>query len=376
MNRIQRSIGLVISGALALETRPKYCLRAVRQVIEHANGWEERRFFQELDWEKYRTPENLAQAPDTPWARSIEEAFIQRGWVVPVEQARAGDPVFSRVPEDQGHVGLLGTGPDGQLWVLENAEVRRGQHLRGALNWVPLAEWLGLTTVGRLPDAWVFQSAFERAHGFTAEFEGGYVNHPSDPGGETNLGVTRRVWERWCKAQGRPVKVVRSLTLADVLPLYQAWYWAPLAASLPWPLSAAVYDLYVNHGPGNAKRMLDQAQQARPDSSSLVQALALTDVRERFYRGIVAARPSQQVFMKGWLRRVHAQRAWLKGNAEGEDMPSKVFIKDSQGKNIEWDGKPTVYGGVTLRRYPDGAVQLERVKPAVDAQSIPATPQK
>lgn len=57
------------------------------------------------------------------------------------------------------------------------------------------------------------------------------------------------------------------------------------------------------------------------------------------------------------------------------EMPSKVFIKDGGGKNIEWDGKPTMYGGIRLTRYPDGAVQLERVTPPAPAvQSIPATP--
>lgn len=211
---------------------------------------------------------------------------------------------------------------------------------------------------------------FERAHQFTAGWEGGYVNHPSDPGGETNLGVTRRVWERWCRSQGLPVKPVRALTPEDVAPLYRAWYWQPLAASLPWPLSAAVYDVAVNHGPGNARRLLAEARARCPNGSPLEQALALVDARMRFYQAIVAARPGQQVFLRGWLRRVNAQREWLKANAEGGTMPSKVFLKDSGGKNIEWDGKPVVYGGVKLTRYPDGAVQLERVpQPAPTPQA-------
>ena len=82
---------------------------------------------------------------------------------------------------------------------------------------------------------------FQRAHEFTAAWEGGYVNHKADPGGETNLGVTRRVWEAWCREKNLPVKPMKALTLADVLPLYEARYWSEVA-HLPWPLSGVAYD--------------------------------------------------------------------------------------------------------------------------------------
>ncbi|BDP44827.1 hypothetical protein DAETH_47960 (plasmid) [Deinococcus aetherius] len=156
MNRIQREINEVRNGRLQVEETPTYCLRVTRQVVEAANDWKGGEFFDHIDFWMYRTAENLRRAPAVPWARSVENAFIQQHMVVPVSQARAGDLVFSCVPADQGHIGVLGEGDDGRLWVLENATVRRGQHLRGALNWVPLTQWSGLTTVGRLPDAWVF----------------------------------------------------------------------------------------------------------------------------------------------------------------------------------------------------------------------------
>jgi len=54
--------------------------------------------------------------------------------------------------------------------------------------------------------------------------EGGYVNHPADPGGITNLGVTKRVWEEWV---GHEVdeKTMRGLTPEIVGPMYKAKYW-------------------------------------------------------------------------------------------------------------------------------------------------------
>ncbi|GGK91299.1 glycoside hydrolase family 108 protein [Deinococcus radiotolerans] len=197
---------------------------------------------------------------------------------------------------------------------------------------------------------------FERAHQFTAKWEGGYVNHPSDPGGETNLGVTRKVWEAWAKERGLPVKPMKALTMQDVLPLYQARYW-PAASGLPWPLNAVAYDIAVNHGPGNLRLMLAQV----PDGVPVARASRLIDAREQFYRGIVQRTPSQDVFLKGWLRRVTAQREWLAEQVQAPPIP-RIFLRDMRGENVQWDGKPTIYNGTRLSLYPDGALQLERTE--------------
>lgn len=222
---------------------------------------------------------------------------------------------------------------------------------------------------------------FERAHAFTALHEGGYVNHPNDPGGETNLGVTRRVWEAWCKEQKLPVKAMRTLTPADVLPLYQARYWQPLAAQLPWPLSAAVYDMSVNHGVGDgnpddeggnedgATYLLWRVHQTCPRGTPLQQALAACDAREEFFRAIVRRRPASQAFLKGWLRRVNAQRIWLQANAEPltPEVPG-VFLTDMTGRRALWDGRPTIYAGAPLN--PEYVAALRIVCPPGTAATI------
>ncbi|ALW87873.1 glycoside hydrolase family 108 protein [Deinococcus actinosclerus] len=196
---------------------------------------------------------------------------------------------------------------------------------------------------------------FEKAHEFTAKWEGGYVNHPSDPGGETNLGVTRKVWEAWTKERGLPAKPMRALVMADVLPLYEARYW-PAASGLPWPMSGVAYDIAVNHGPGNLRLMLGSV----PGTGTPAERAArLIDAREQFFRNIVKARPNQQVFLKGWLRRVAAQRDWLAEQATRPAVP-RVFLRGTGGENVLWDGKPTIYNGARLTLYPDGALQLER----------------
>ena len=55
--------------------------------------------------------------------------------------------------------------------------------------------------------------------------EGGYVNHPSDPGGETNLGVTKKVYDAYCQKNGLRTKDMKSLEVTDVAPIYKTEYW-------------------------------------------------------------------------------------------------------------------------------------------------------
>ena len=142
---------------------------------------------------------------------------------------------------------------------------------------------------------------------------------------------------------------------ADVLPLYEARYW-PAASGLPWPLSGVAYDIAVNHGPGNLRLMLGSVPVIGTPAE---RAARLIDAREQFFRNIVKARPSQEVFLKGWLNRVAAQRDWLAEQAARPAVP-RVFLRGTGGENVLWDGKPTIYNGARLTLYPDGALQLER----------------
>ena len=69
--------------------------------------------------------------------------------------------------------------------------------------------------------------------------EGGYVNHPKDPGGETNLGVTKRVYEDmgWNKRHER-------LTFEDVAPIYKKSYWDRVKGDdIPSGLSTSAFSI-------------------------------------------------------------------------------------------------------------------------------------
>ena len=82
--------------------------------------------------------------------------------------------------------------------------------------------------------------------------EGGYVNHPKDPGGMTNMGVTKRVYE-----EHGGTKDMKDLTVEDVAPIYKKGYWDKMKGDeLPNGLDLCVFDFGVNAGPGRAAKYL------------------------------------------------------------------------------------------------------------------------
>ena len=143
--------------------------------------------------------------------------------------------------------------------------------------------------------------------------EGGYVNHPSDPGGMTNLGVTKRVWEEWV---GHEVdeKQMRALTPELVAPLYKKKYWDKVCGDeLPTGVDLAVFDLAVNSGPGRAAKMLQKvlgvAQDGAIGPQTLLKAVNVDSSKlvadynaERL--AFLMALPTWATFGKGWGRRV------------------------------------------------------------------------
>ena len=65
---------------------------------------------------------------------------------------------------------------------------------------------------------------FEKSLALVLAAEGSFVNHPSDPGGMTNLGVTQKAWRDWVK-HGVDEAEMRALTPELVAPIYKSKYW-------------------------------------------------------------------------------------------------------------------------------------------------------
>lgn len=143
--------------------------------------------------------------------------------------------------------------------------------------------------------------------------EGGFVNHPKDPGGMTNLGVTKRVWEEWT---GHEVdeKAMRALTPEVVAPMYKAKYWDRIRGDdLPTGVDYIVFDAAINSGPGRAAKWLQQTVGAVPDGAigagtlGKVAAMGAAEIVEKYQETRLAflqSLPTWDTFGRGWGRRV------------------------------------------------------------------------
>lgn len=143
--------------------------------------------------------------------------------------------------------------------------------------------------------------------------EGGYVNHPADPGGMTNLGVTKRVWEEWV---GHEVdeKTMRGLTPEIVGPMYKVKYWDKIKGDdLPAGVDYCVFDAAVNSGPGRAVKWLqgcvgvDQDGGIGPKTLAAVAAFDPKELVEDYAKrrlSFLMDLKTWPTFGKGWGRRV------------------------------------------------------------------------
>jgi lysozyme family protein len=154
---------------------------------------------------------------------------------------------------------------------------------------------------------------FEAALAHVLVHEGGYVDHPLDPGGATKYGITLATLVAW---RGRPVAKaeVMALDRREAADIYRARFWSAVRADeLPPGLDYAVFDLAVNSGPARAARLLSRALDLPEEprlSIEMVRAAGnrpvvdlirrLSDERRTFLRRLA----HWPTFGRGWSRRV------------------------------------------------------------------------
>jgi lysozyme family protein len=164
-------------------------------------------------------------------------------------------------------------------------------------------------------------SSFDASLAFVLKYEGGYVNHPQDKGGPTNMGITHKTLSRF---RGEPVTIadVKELTCAEAARIYRQNYWDEIQGDeLPAGIDLGLFDFAVNAGPGRAiklfqavlnvtqdgligPRTLQAAQKGR--TSFIISALC--SVRIDYQRRL----SSWRIFGRGWAKRVRdVERASL-----------------------------------------------------------------
>ena len=189
---------------------------------------------------------------------------------------------------------------------------------------------------------------FSIAHAFTAKWEGGLSDDAADSGGLTKFGVDLAMMQGIASTQaGRdtldrmgiilPVtrNTIRCLTETQAAGLFRWQMWNTLSLDLiPLRPAVVLYDAAVNSGPRQSVKFAQRGYNAcvtygqpldadgimgpatrkamqQADTEKII--MSMLDQREQFYRDLVAAKPSQEVFLKGWLNRVTGLRRYVRG---------------------------------------------------------------
>jgi len=148
--------------------------------------------------------------------------------------------------------------------------------------------------------------------------EGGFVDHPRDPGGATNFGITLATLAAH-REEPVTAEEVERLTREEAAEIYRARFWTPMrCAELPAGLDLMVFDFGVNAGPGRSVRLLQRAAGVTADGSIGPVTLAavraaraealiavLAEARMAHYRAL----PHWDAFGRGWPARTDAARA-------------------------------------------------------------------
>ena len=152
---------------------------------------------------------------------------------------------------------------------------------------------------------------FEDAVKIILKHEGGYVNDPVDPGGETNMGISKKKY---------PYLNIKELTKKDAEDIYFKDYWLKAKVSkVPEELRMIYFDMVVNMGKSRAVKILQQAITAKgvktevdggigpkTISNALKSGLEpdrLRSYRVKYYADLIGRKPSLEKYWFGWYRR-------------------------------------------------------------------------
>lgn len=167
------------------------------------------------------------------------------------------------------------------------------------------------------------QERFDRCLPEILHHEGGWSDHPSDPGGATMKGVTQTVYDAYRARKGLALQSVRHIADEELSEIYRDGYWKAAACDkLPAGVDLMVFDCAVNMGASRARKYLQQAVGCTPDGDIGPKTLAAAERidpaaiisliysrRAAFYR----ASANYPTFGKGWIRRLNEVRAKAEG---------------------------------------------------------------
>lgn len=156
-------------------------------------------------------------------------------------------------------------------------------------------------------------TAFHRIMEFVLAHEGGYVDHPDDPGGETNFGISKR---------SHPDLDIKSLTREGAKEIYREGYWATVRGeSFPACVSLTLLDYAIHSGPSMSAKALQEVVSTKQDgrigpktieaTATLCAAIGARSVAQKHNRvrvehlvRLASSRHSMRPFLLGWMYRL------------------------------------------------------------------------
>lgn len=142
---------------------------------------------------------------------------------------------------------------------------------------------------------------FKKALEFVLKWEGGYVNDPDDPGGETKWGISKRA---------HPDLEISLLTPNVAASIYADEYWDALGCdSIEFPYNVAVFDSAVNLGVDRVGRWCQSCQSPSE----------ILDKRRQHYISLATKNPSMKKYLRGWLNRLNDLQKFVEINLPVED---------------------------------------------------------
>ena len=149
------------------------------------------------------------------------------------------------------------------------------------------------------------------------KYEGGYVDHPKDPGGPTNKGITQAVYDNWRKSQNLSLQSVRAIADSEVAAIYKNLYWDRISGDLlPSGVDFAVFDFAVNSGVSRAAKTLQAVVGVTQDgvigpatiqATKTYVAMSITNRRLAFMQSLSI----WSTFGKGWSARIADVKAQI-----------------------------------------------------------------
>lgn len=192
---------------------------------------------------------------------------------------------------------------------------------------------------------------FDRALEKTLVIEGGFVDHPKDPGGATNRGITQAVYDTYRKSVGAGRQSVSRISADEVAAIYRGRYWDLVKGdSLPPGVGYVVFDGAVHSGPAQSVRWLQRALGVdRVDGlvgPQTIAAVAAVDDHDVLIAKILALREAfmralktWKTFGRGWTGRLRQVLAVGQAWARGTVGPEVVYDAAGAAKAVATDAR-------------------------------------